>query len=163
MYTPTAHFVAGTLLDIAMLPFVTGCIAMLLQHCGNIAVEYCIGHVCAMFLDCCAHIAMQYCNGHICAMFREYCAHNTRGILRTYCGTILPEYFAQIAMEYSAHTAVQYSRNISHTLPWNIAHIVLSAVPGTFAQNTDLRGTFLKCEDAEYSLRFHRQPRGEYM
>ena len=104
--------VAETLLDIAMLPFVTGCIAMLLQHCGNIAVEYCIGHVCAMFLDYCAHIAVQYCNGHVCAMFREYCAHNTRGILRTYCGTILPEYFAHIAMEYCPHCAQRRSCNI---------------------------------------------------
>ena len=135
--------VAETLLHIAMLPFVTGCITILLQHCGNIVVEY--------------------CNGHVCAMFREYCAHNTRGILRTYCGTILPEYCAHIAVEYCAHIAVQYSRNIAHTLGWNIAHIVLSAVLATFAQNTELRVTLLKSEHAEYSLRFHRQHRREYM
>ena len=39
---------------------VAGCIAILLQYCANIVVQYCNGNVCAMVLEYCAHIAPQY-------------------------------------------------------------------------------------------------------
>ena len=106
---PTAHFVAGTLHNrcstLQCCRLVAGCIAILLQHCGNIAVEYCNGHVCAMFL----RILCTHCRAIL--QWPRWC--NVSGILRTHCRAILRIYYDTTHVERSCNVDLKIRCNIA--------------------------------------------------